>query len=96
MASRSDKFVDNFLLYVYVPDYFVTSMRTYSDVGLVNKHIRDMLTRNGLQKCSKSKPLLPIQGEKALNLEQVYGRLVSKENDATVYYMQKFKDRVCG
>ena len=27
-SSCSDKFVDNFMLYVYVPDYFVTSKPT--------------------------------------------------------------------
>ena len=71
-SSCSDKFVDNFLFYVYVPDYFVTSKRTYSEVGLVNKHIRDMLTRNGLQKCKvKAVALCPIKGEKALNLESL-------------------------
>ena len=47
----SDKFVNNFLFYVYVPDYFVTTKKTYTEVGHVNKHIRDMLDRYGLHKC---------------------------------------------
>ena len=48
----SDKFVDNFLFYVYVPDYFVTTKKTYTEVGHVNKHIRrDMLTGFGFGKC---------------------------------------------
>ena len=40
----SDKFVDNFLFYVYVSDYFVATKKTYTEVGQCNKHIRDMLT----------------------------------------------------
>ena len=35
----SDKFVDNFYVYVYVTDYFVTTKKTYTEVGHVNKHI---------------------------------------------------------
>ena len=87
----SDKFVDNFLLYVYVPDYFVTSKKTYSEVGLVNKHIRAMLTRFGLQKCKvKAVALCPLKGDLD-DLDKVYGRLASREKDATIYYMQEFK-----
>jgi len=45
-----------------VPDYFVTSKKTYTDVGVVNKHIRDMLTRNGLQKSKvKAVALSPLK-----------------------------------
>ena len=47
----SDKFVDNFLFYVLVPDYFVTAKKTCTDVGHVNKHIRDVVTRFGFGKC---------------------------------------------
>jgi hypothetical protein len=47
-TSCSEKLMDNFLLYEYVPDYFVTAKKTYIEVGLVNKHIRDMLYRFGL------------------------------------------------
>ena len=36
----SDKFVDSFLLYVYVPDYFVTAKKTYTEVGVVSMRIR--------------------------------------------------------
>ena len=41
---------NNFLFYVYVPDYFVTVWKTYTVIGHVNKYIRDMLNRFGLQK----------------------------------------------
>ena len=54
----SDKFVDNFLFCVYVLDYFVTTKKTYTEVGHVNKHIRDMLTGFGFGKCVHSKKSL--------------------------------------
>ena len=41
---------NNFLFYVHVPDYFVTVWKTYTVIGHVNKYIRDMLNRFGLQK----------------------------------------------
>jgi hypothetical protein len=78
-TSCSEKFVDNFLLYVNVPDYFVTAKKTYIEVGLVNKHIRDMLYRFGLQKCKvKAIALSPLKEQpKAEDLDGVYGRLKS-------------------
>jgi hypothetical protein len=92
-SSCSEKFVDNFLLYVYVPDYFVTSKKTYTEVGLVNKHIRDMLDRSGLQKCNVKAIALSFLKEdlKPEDLDKVYGRLKSRETDETVYYAQEFK-----
>ena len=89
----SDKFVDNFLLYIYVPDYFLTAKRTYTEVGHVNKHIRDMLHRYGLQKCKVKAIALSLLKEqpKADELDKVYGRLKTKETDETVYYVQEFK-----
>ena len=87
----SDKFVDNFLFYVYVPDYFVTAKKTYTEVGHVNKHIRDMLDRYGLHKCKvKAVALSPLK-KKPSELDKVYGRLKTKETDETVYYVQEFK-----
>ena len=38
----SDKFVESFLLFVYVPDYFVTARKTYTEVCCLN----DMVYRN--------------------------------------------------
>ena len=71
----SDKFVDNFLLYVLVPDYFATAKKTYTEVGHVNKHIRDMLTRFGFGKCEvKAVALSPLKEQpKADELDKVYG-----------------------
>ena len=87
----SDKFVDNFLFYVYVPDYFVKTKKTYTEVGHVNKHIRDMLKRYGLQKCEvKAVALSPLK-DLPKDLDKVYGRLKTKETGETVYYVQEFK-----
>ena len=55
-SPYSDKFVDNFLFHVYIPDYFVTAKKTYTEVGHVNKHIRDMLDRYGLHNCKVTLP----------------------------------------
>ena len=89
----SDKFVDNFLFYVLVPDYFVTAKKTYTEVGHVNKHIRDMLTRFGFGKCGvKAVAMSPLKERpKADKLDKVYGRLKTKETDETMYYVQEFK-----
>ena len=58
----SDKFVDNFHVYVYVTDYFVTTKKTCTEVGHVNKHIRDMLTGFGFGKCEvKAVALSPLK-----------------------------------
>ena len=87
----SDKFVDNFLFYVYVPDYFVTTKKTYTEVGHVNKHIRDMLTGFGFGKFEvKAVALSPLK-EQPSELDKVYGKLKTKETDETVYYVQEFK-----
>ena len=52
----SDKFVDNFILQVLVPDY---NMDVH--VGGVNKTIRDLLTRRNLTKCEvKAIGLKPV------------------------------------
>ena len=46
----SDKFVDNFILRVLVADYFIQKNR-YVEVGSINRIIRAMLNRSGLEKC---------------------------------------------
>ena len=87
----SDKFVESFLLYVYVPDYFVTARKTYTEVGVVSMCIRTLLKRHGLQKC-KVKVLSPLKEVvKPQDLEKVYGRCKSRETDKTVYYIQEFR-----
>ena len=46
----SDKFVDNFVLRVLVSGYLIYK-KTYAEVGSINRTIRAMLERNGLEKC---------------------------------------------
>lgn len=89
----SEKFVDNFLFYVLVPDYFVTAQKHYTEVGVVNKHIRDMLTRCGLQKCKVKAISLSSLKKQPLEeeLDKVYGRIKAKETGETKYHVQEFK-----
>ena len=46
----SDKFVDNFVLRVLAADYLIHK-KSYVEVGSINRIIRAMLERNGLEKC---------------------------------------------
>ena len=69
----------------------MTIKKTYTDVGHVNKRIRDMLTGFGFGKCEvKAVALSPLK-EQPSELDKVYGRLKTKKTDKTVYYMQEFK-----
>ena len=50
----SDKFVDNFVLCVLVPDYNTEKkkkIRRNTFIGSQNKKIRELLNSNGLEKC---------------------------------------------
>ena len=80
-------------MYVYVPDYFVTEKKSYTEVGLVNKHIRQLLTSHGLKTCIVTAVALsPMQNElNESELDKVYGRIPSKETNKTLYYTQQFK-----
>ena len=46
----SDKFVDNFVLHVLVAHYLIHK-KSYVEVGSINRTIRAMLERNGIEKC---------------------------------------------
>ena len=89
--SCSEKFVDNFLLYVLVPDYSVSAKNSYTEVGSVNKRIRDMLTHHGLRKCEVKAITLSTLQELPEDLEKVYGRIKSRKTRDTKYYRQEFK-----
>ena len=67
----SEKFVDNFLLYVLVPDYSVSAKNSYTEVGSVNKRIRDMLTHHGLRKSEVKAITLSTLQELLEDLEKV-------------------------
>ena len=56
----SDKFVDNFVLRVLVADY-LTYKKKYAEVGSINRTIRAMLERNGLEKCKVKQSLYPVR-----------------------------------
>lgn len=87
----SEKFVDNFLLYILVPDYYVSAKNSYTEVGSVNKRIRDMLTSYGLRNCVVKAIVLSTLEEPPEELEKVYGRIKSRETPSTKYYRQEFK-----
>ena len=73
--SRSGKFVDSFLLYVYVLD---SAKKTYAEVGVVSMRIRALLKDHGLQKC-KVKVLSSLKEVvNPKDLEKVYGRCKSR------------------
>ena len=85
----SDRLVNNFVLYVYVPDYFVTPKKTYTEVGEVSMRIRDLIKYHGLEKC-KVKIVSPLkERSKPEDLEKVYGRVEFRETDTTMYYAQE-------
>ena len=93
-TSCGNKFIDNFLVYVYVPDYFVTEKKkSYTEVGSVNKHIRELLTSHGLKKCIVTAVALTSLQNKLdeAKLNEVYGRIPAKETEDTQYYTQQFK-----
>ena len=46
----SDKFVYNFILRILAADYLIQKNR-YVEVGSINRTIRAMLNRSGLEKC---------------------------------------------
>ena len=87
----SNRLVNNFVLYVYVPHYFVTPKKTYTEVGVVSMRIRDLIKYHGLQKC-KVKIVSPLKERvrsKPEDLEKVYGRVEFRETDTTMYYAQE-------
>ena len=89
----SDKFVDNFILQVLVPDYNMDKKK-YVHVGGVNKTIRDLLTRRNLTKCEvKAIGLKPVSfrpGELGRFLERMPHR--NDETEGPVkYLLQEYK-----
>ena len=56
----SDKFVDNFVLRVLVGDYLIYK-KNYAEVSSINRTIRGMLERNGLEKCKVKAIFYPVR-----------------------------------
>ena len=87
----SDKFVDNFVLRVLVADYLIYK-KNYAEVGSINRTIRAMLERNGLEKCKVKAISLSIANNiPAEMMAKMPVRIDDKECDATEYYFQDYK-----
>ena len=91
----TDKFVDNFLFGVLVPDYHTEKvknkrMRKYSFIGSQNRKIREILNANGLEKCVVKAISFHLvehpQKDMLLNMPDQ-----NKNKDAKIYYEQVFK-----
>ena len=74
--------------------YFITAKKTYTEVGVViiNKHIRDMLSRHSLRKCKvNTVALSPLKVQQSVTeRNKVYGRVKFHETNETLYYAQEF------
>ena len=87
----SDKFVDNFILHVLVADYLIHK-KSYAEVGSINRTIRAMLERNGLEKCKvKAISLSNANDIPAEILTKMPFRIEEKECDSTEYNFQDYK-----
>lgn len=88
----SEKFVDNFILRVLVADY-LTENKKYVEVGAMNRTIRSLLDRSGLEKY-KVKAIVFARLKESLSikmLEKMPYRNEEKEILDTVYYYQEYK-----
>ena len=87
----SDKFVDNFVLRVLVADYLIHKRR-YVEVGSINRTIRTMLDRNGLEKCKvKAISLSSATDIPAEMMANMPFRIQNKECVNTEYCFQEYK-----
>ena len=87
----NDKFVDNFVLRVLVANYLIYK-KTYAEVGSINRTIRAMLERNGLEKCKVKAISLSIANDiPAEMMAKMPFRINDKDCDATEYYFQDYK-----
>ena len=87
----SNKFVDNFVLRVLVADYLIYK-KNYAEVGSINRTIRAMLERHGLEKCKvKAISLSSATDIPAEMMAKMPFRINDKECDGTEYYFQDYK-----
>ena len=87
----TEKFVDNFLFRILVPDYNVKKGKNIF-LGTQNKMIRDLLVAKGLEKCVvKAIVFKAVQHEQVP--EEMLKRMPNADFDkaAEVYYFQDFK-----
>jgi hypothetical protein len=87
----TDKFVDNFLFRILVPDYNIKKGKNMF-LGTQNKMIRDLLDANGLKRC-----VVKAIHSKKVRHEQVPGEMLKSMPNADInelaemYYFQDFK-----
>ena len=87
----SDKFVDNFILRILAADYLIQKNR-YVEVGSINRTIRAMLNRSGLEKCKVKVTLLSCANViPAEMLRKMPFRNEDEECGMTKYYFQDYK-----
>ena len=87
----SDKIVDNFILHVLVAVYLIYKRR-YIEVGSINRTIRTMLDRNGLEKCKvKAISLSSASDIPEEMMANMPFRIQNKECDDTEYCFQDYK-----
>ena len=89
-VNVTEKFVDNFILRVLVPDYNAKDGRNIF-VGSQNKSIRELLDAHGLRKCIvKAVAFTKVNGvPPSFMLEKMPFR--TKENTVAAYYYQEYK-----
>ena len=76
---------------VLVADYLIHK-KSYVEVGSINRTIRAMLERNGLEKCKVEAISLPNANDiPAESLTKTPFRIEEKECDTTEYYFQDYK-----
>ena len=90
LMSCGPKFVDNFVLMCYVPDYHITNGQ-FIDVGVMNTSIRTSLRSAGLMNCSVKAIGNLHKTPKPNNLNTVVRRCIEKETEDTKYFKQEFK-----
>ena len=90
LISVSDKFIDNFILRVLVPDYNIERKKNVF-VGSLNKSVRDLLDVRGLQKCKvKAICCSKVTEEPAEKMIAVMP-YVNPKKQIEHYYYQEFK-----
>ena len=76
---------------VLVADYLIHK-KSYVEVGLINRTIRTLLERHGLEKCKVKAISLSIANDiPAEMMAKMPFRINDKECDATEYYFQDYK-----
>ena len=89
-SQCGEKFVDNFILMCFIPDYHVVNGQ-FVDVGATNASIRASLKVAGLFDCHVKAVGNLRKASKLPDLNKVIRRCIEKETCNTKYYTQDFK-----